>query len=80
MPFVHKFNPKFILFYLSIYFYRIMHDPKRHIIASRDLGKIIGVTLEIFEVGSDEDHQGEFCCKARVTQRFRVLDCVSSGR
>ncbi|KAI5701685.1 hypothetical protein M8J75_012181 [Diaphorina citri] len=59
---------------------KIMHDPKRHIIASRDLGKIIGVTLEIFEVGSDEDHQGEFCCKARVTQRFRVLDCVSSGR
>ncbi|KAL1455958.1 hypothetical protein WDU94_000720 [Cyamophila willieti] len=49
---------------------------------NRNFKHLVGVTLEIFEIGNDEHHQqgGDFCCKGRVTQRFRLLEIVSSRR
>lgn len=48
----------------------------RQVLSSQDLKSVIGVTLEIFEIGNDQETRApdEFCCKARVTQRFRLLE------
>uniref|UniRef100_A0A8D8W893 Protein cereblon n=1 Tax=Cacopsylla melanoneura TaxID=428564 RepID=A0A8D8W893_9HEMI len=59
----------------------LMKNPSRSA-TNRDIKNLIGVTLEIFEIGNDEQHQqgGDFCGKGRVTQRFRLLEIVSSTR
>lgn len=48
----------------------------RQVLSTQDLKSVIGVTLEIFEIGNDQETRApdEFCCKARVTQRFRLLE------